>query len=193
MKRLVMFLLFSSAASFAIAQKADSAASKSVKTKNVDGTIMASNTDVVSNLSASPQFTTITKLINAAGIADSLKTVTVTIFAPTDKAFDKLPAGMIDTLLLPNHKAELMNLLNQHMISGKLTSKDINRQIKAGNGRVTLTTVSGNTLTASINENRNIVLTGENGDQAVIARLDIEQSNGMLFVVNAVLLPKPKQ
>jgi uncharacterized surface protein with fasciclin (FAS1) repeats len=193
MKRLVLFLLLLSAASFAIAQKEDSAASKTVKTKNVDGTMMTSNADVITNLSASSQFTTLVKLVNAAGIADSLKTVTITFFAPTDKAFDKLPAGTIDTLLLPNHKADLMNLLNQHIVAGKLTSKDINRQIKAGSGQATLTTVSGSALTASINENRNILLTDENGDQAAIARLDIDQSNGMLFIINAVLLPKPKQ
>jgi uncharacterized surface protein with fasciclin (FAS1) repeats len=193
MKRLGLFLLLLSASSFAIAQKEDSAASKTVKTKNVDGTMMTSNANVITNLSASSQFTTLVKLVNAAGIADSLKTVTITFFAPTDKAFDKLPAGTIDTLLLPNHKADLMNLLNQHIVAGKLTSKDINRQIKAGSGQATLTTVSGSALTASINENRNILLTDENGDQAAIARLDIDQSNGMLFIINAVLLPKPKQ
>jgi uncharacterized surface protein with fasciclin (FAS1) repeats len=193
MKRLVLVLLLSSAASFAIAQKADSAVSKSVKAKNVDGAIMMSNADVVTNLSVSPQFTTLVKLISAAGIADSLKTGTITFLAPTNKAFDKLPAGTIDSLLLPNHKADLVNLLNQHIVSGKLTSKDINRQIKADNGQATLTTISGRMLTARINENRNIVLTDENGDQAIIARLDIDQSNGVLFVISGVLLPKPKQ
>lgn len=193
MKHLTLFLLLLICTSSAFAQKADSASVKQVKTKNVDGAVMTSANDLFRNLSASSQFSTVVNLMTAAGMTDSLKSVTITFFAPTDKAFDKLPAGTVDTLLLPNHKADLISLLNSHMVSGKLTSKNINKFIKASNGQTALTTVSGGTLTARINENRNIVLSDESGNQAVVTRLDIEQSNGMLFIINGVLSPKPKQ
>ena len=193
MKRLNLFLLLLSCTSFVFAQKTDSASARQVKAKNVDGIVMTSANDLLTNLSASPQFSTLVKLMTASGMADSLKTGTITFFAPTDKAFGKLPAGTVDTLLLPNHKTDLINLLNSHMISGKLFSKDINKLIKVGNGQAALTTLSGGSLTARINENRNIILSDTNGNQAIITRLDIEQSNGTLFVINDVLAQKSKQ
>ncbi len=193
MKRLILFLALLSCTTFVLGQKADSAAARQVKTKNVDGAMMTSANDLFANLSASPQFSVLVKLINAAGTADSLKNGTITFFAPTDKAFDKLPAGTVDSVLLTKHRPDLINLLNSHIVSGKLTSKDIDKLIKAGNGQVALTTVAGGTLTARINENRNILLADENCNQGVVSRLDIEQRNGILFVINEVLLPKPKQ
>jgi uncharacterized surface protein with fasciclin (FAS1) repeats len=192
MKRLFTILLLFYA-SLALAQKTDSAASAKIgKTKNVDGTIMSSSKDVIDNISASPEFTAFVKAINAAGLAENLKTAPITVFAPTDQAFSSLPPGLVDTLLLPAHKSNLVNLINYHTIQGKVTSKDLERQIKAGNGKASLTTLAGGTLIARINENRNIVLTDENGGESIITRLDIEQSNGMLFIVNAVLQPKAK-
>jgi uncharacterized surface protein with fasciclin (FAS1) repeats len=192
MKKLLTILLLLNV-SLVFAQKADSALAKIVKTKNVDGTVMSSSKDLMDNLSASPQFTTLVKAINAAGLAENLKTGTITFFAPANQAFDKLPPGVLDTLLLPAHKAALINLVNYHTLQGKVTSKDIERQIKAGNGQAAFTTLAGDTLTARINENRNIVLTDANGGQSIVARLDIDQSNGILFMVTAVLLPKAKQ
>jgi len=192
MKRLITILLFFNV-SMAFAQKADSVLAKTVKVKNVDGTLMASSKDLIDNLSASPQFTTLVKVINVAGLTENLKTGTITFFAPTNQAFDKLPTGVLDTLLLPAHKAALINLVNYHTLQGRVTSKDIERQIKAGNGQATFTTLAGGTLTARINENRNIVLTDDNGGQSIVTRLDIDQSNGILFVINAVLQPKAKQ
>ncbi len=193
MRKLTYIVLILLNTSVAFAQKADSLASVKVKTKNIDGTIMTSAKDIIENLSLSPEFTKLDSIIKAADLVDSFKSGTITFFAPNNKAFDKLAPGMLDTLLLPAHKAALVNLLNYHAVSGKITSKDLERQIKAGNGQATLTTISGGILTARINENRNIMLTDENGGQSVITRLDIEQSNGMLFIVNAVLLPKAKQ
>jgi uncharacterized surface protein with fasciclin (FAS1) repeats len=193
MKKLIYIVLIFLNASVAFAQKADSLASVKVKTKNIDGTVMTSAKDIIENISLSPEFTKLDSVIKAADLVDSFKSGTITFFAPNNKAFDKLAPGMLDTLLRPAHKADLVNLLNYHAVSGKIASKDLERQIKAGNGQATLTTISGGVLTARINENRNIVLTDENGDQSVITRLDIEQSNGMLFIVNAVLLLKAKQ
>jgi len=155
---------------------------------------MSSAKDVVENISGSPELTILTKAINAAGIADNLKSSgAFTLFAPTNKAFDKLVPGQLDTLLLPSHKTDLTDLINYHIVSGSLSSKDIERQIKAGNGTATLTTLSGGIITAQINENRNIVLTDENGGQSIITRLDIPHISGTMFIINAVLLPKAKQ
>jgi uncharacterized surface protein with fasciclin (FAS1) repeats len=192
MRRLLTILLLFNV-SLAFAQKADSVPGKSAKARNIDGTLMSSSKDLIDNISASSQFTTLVKAINTAGLAENLRAGTITFFAPTNQAFDKLPPGVLDTLLLPSHKTDLINLINYHTIQGKLTSKDIERQVKAGNGQATLITLAGSTLTARINENRNIVLTDENGGQSIVTRLDIEQSNGMLFVINSVLQPKAKQ
>ncbi|MGZ3945467.1 MAG: fasciclin domain-containing protein [Mucilaginibacter sp.] len=192
MNKLITILLFFNV-SVVFAQKADSVSAKTGKVKNVDRTLMSSSKDLIDNLSASPQFTTLVKAINAAGLAENLKTGTITFFAPANQAFEKLPPGLLDTLLLPAHKAALINLVNYHTVQGKVTSKDIEKQIRAGNGQATFSTLTGGTFTARINENRNIVLTDENGGQSIVTRLDIEQSNGILFVVIAVLQPKAKE
>ncbi len=147
-RKLAVITLLLLHVSFAFAQKADSAASAKVKTKNVDGTVMTSAKDIIENLSLSPEFTKLVSAIKAADMADNFKAGTITFFAPANAAFDKLAPGVLDTLLLPAHKTDLVNLLNYHAVSGKITSKDIERQIKAGNGQATLTTISGGILTA---------------------------------------------
>jgi len=192
MKKILLIACFFVNASFVFAQKADSTAAKSAKTRNVDGTIMSSANDIATNIALSPQLSVLSNAINVSGLADNLKSGTITFFAPANKAFEKLAPGVLDTLLLPVHKTELVNLINNHMITGKFTSKDILKLIKAGNGQASLTTVAGGTLTAKLNENRNIVLTDETGGQSTITRLDIEQRNGVLFIVDGVLLPKAK-
>lgn len=143
MRKLTFIVLLLLNTALVFAQKADSSASIKVKTKNVDGTVMTSAKDIVENLSYSPEFTKLINAIKTADLTDSFKSGPITFFAPTNSAFDKLTPGMLDTLLLPAHKAELVNLLNHHVVSGKITSKDLDRQIKAGNGQATLTTVSG--------------------------------------------------
>jgi len=177
--------------SLAFTQKADSSANKPGKVRNIDGALMSPSKTILENVSASSNFSTLTTIIKTA---DSTNTFSgnnpVTIFAPGNKAFEKLPSGQLDTLLLPAHKAQLTTLLNYHAVAGKITSKDILRQIKAGNGQATFTTLSGGILTARINENRNIVLADGNGGQSVVSRFDIQQSNGILHVVTQVLMPK---
>lgn len=173
------------------AQKADSLSNKSGKTRNIDGALMSPSKTIFENISASLNFSTLTTIIKTA---DSSKTfdgnAPVTIFAPENKAFEKLPSGQLDSLLLPAHKFELNQLLSYHAVAGRVSSKDIERQIKAGNGQAAITTLSGGTLIARINENRNIVLTDENGGQSIVSRLDIQQNNGILHVVTHVLMPK---
>ncbi|HEY9003194.1 MAG TPA: fasciclin domain-containing protein [Mucilaginibacter sp.] len=189
MNKLLLSLLLVFSSSVVFAQKADSAASKPGKARNVDGSIMNPSKTIQENISASPNFSTLTSIV----LADTTNTFngnSITVFAPDNKAFGKLPVGTIDTLLLPTHKSDLLLLLKYHAVAGKITSKDIERQIKVGNGQATFTTLSGRTLTAKINENRNIVLTDENGGQSIVSRLDVQQSNGILFVVTQVLLPK---
>ncbi|MBS1523909.1 MAG: fasciclin domain-containing protein [Bacteroidetes bacterium] len=189
MNKLFLFLLLAFSSSLTFAQKADSTANKPAKTRNIDGSLMNPLKTIQENISTSPNFSTLTSII----LADTTNTFNgnpITVFAPDNKAFGKLPAGTLDTLLLPTHKSDLLLLIKYHAVAGKITSKDIEKQIKAGNGQAIFTTLSGRTLTAKINENRNIVLTDENGGQSVVSRLDIQQSNGVLFVVTQVLLPK---
>lgn len=191
MKKLLLFVFVLTflSGSLAFAQHTDSAAIKQGKARNIDGVIMKPSNTIMENLSASPNFSTLVNVIKAAQLTGGEP---ITLFAPTNKAFEKLAPGQLDTLLLPAHKTELANLLSYHVLAGRITSKDIERQIKAGNGQATLTTLSGGILTAKINENRNIVLTDENGGQSVISTFDIPQSNGMIHIVTAVLMPRSK-
>lgn len=169
-------------------QKPDSAKNLN-KTKNIDGTMMSPANDIYTNVLAAPQFSILVKLVNAADFANRLKTSPLTFLAPTNKAFEKIPQALLDSILLPSHKTLLISLLNNWLIAEKLTSKDLLASIKAGKGEAKLITASGNSLTASINQNRNILLTDKNGGKAIILKFDIEQQNGMLFVIDAVLLP----
>jgi uncharacterized surface protein with fasciclin (FAS1) repeats len=189
MNKLLLSLLIAFNSTIAFAQKTDSTASKPGKVRNVDGSMMSPSKSIQENISRSPNFSMLASIIQA-DTTNTLSGNPITVFAPDNKAFSRLPAGTIDTLLLPTHKADLLNLIKYHAIAGKITSADIERQIKAGNGQATFTTLDGRTLTAKINENRNIVLIDENGGQSVVSRLDVQQSNGMLFVVTQVLLPK---
>lgn len=193
MNKLLLFLLIVFNSSLVFAQKTESVASKPAKARNVDGSLMSPSKTIAENISSSPNFSTLSSIIKADTTNTFNSNNQITIFAPDNQAFEKLPAGTADTLLLPNHKNELVDLLKYHAIAGKITAKDIERQIKAGNGQAIFSTLSGETLTAKINENRNIVLTDENGGQSVVSRLDVQQSNGILHVVTQVLTPKLTQ
>lgn len=192
MKKLILILFIIINGVWASAQKTDSSVSRSVSIKN-SALAMSPSNNMLDNLSASPDFSILVNAIKTADLANTFTgTGPITVFAPTDKAFTKLAYGQLDTLLQPAHKAELANLIMYHAIAGKITSKDIDRQIKAGNGQATLTTLAGGTLTARINENRNIVLTDENGGQSVISRFNIPQSNGIMHMITVVLVPHSK-
>jgi uncharacterized surface protein with fasciclin (FAS1) repeats len=193
MKRLLLFLVILLNTSLVFAQKADSSANKPGRIRNIEGTLMKPSSNILVNLSSSPNFSTLVNAIKTANLDDTFGgSSPITVFAPVNKAFDKLAPGQLDTLLLPAHKTELVKLLTYHAVAGRITSKDIEKQIKAGNGQATFTTLSGGVLTAKINENRNIVLTDENGGQSVISRFDIQQSNGILHVITSVLIPHAK-
>ena len=103
-----------------------------------------------------------------------------------------MPKGELDTLLKPSHKQELNYLITTHAIAGRVTAHDIAHKINANKGQATFTTIAGSKLTAKIDTNRNIILIDDNGGESVISKFDIQQSNGMLHIVTAVLGPKIK-
>ncbi len=163
------------------------------KVKIVDGASMTSSDDILVNISRSKEYTMLVTAIDDAGLEETFKSKgPITIFAPTNQAFNKLPVGELDTLLQPSHKFELNYLLTYHAIYGRLSAKDILKKINAGKGKANFITLAGTTITATIDSNRNIVLADDNGDQSIISKFDIPQSNGMLHVVTTVLNPKQK-
>jgi len=187
MKTTIFITLLLSLTFCSYGQKADSLVKKAIKIKNVDGTNMSSAKGLVDNLSASPEFTTLVGLIKASGLADQLNSGIITFLAPTNKAFARLPSGSIDSLMQTTNQKKLVQYLNYLVIPGQLTSKDILKMIKAGNGEAKLTTLSGGIILARINPNRNILLTDENGGQSVVLLFDIGQSNGTMYVLENVL------
>jgi len=177
----------------AVAPVIDSVKAKWGKIKIVDGTPMVSSNDIIENISLSKQYSILLNAINNADLAETFKSKgPITIFAPDNQAFGKLPAGKLDTLLKPEHKYDLSYLLTYHAIAGRVTVRDISRKINSNNGQTTFTTIAGGRLTAKIDSNRNIILIDENGGESIISHFDIQQSNGLLHTVNAVLLPKIK-
>jgi uncharacterized surface protein with fasciclin (FAS1) repeats len=163
------------------------------KIKIVDGVAMISSNDIIENMAKSKEYSVLITAIENAGLTQTFKSKgPITIFAPTNQAFNKLPVGVLDSLLLPIHKFDLSYLITYHAIAGKLSARDIARKINANNGQATFTTIAGSKLIAKIDVNRNIILVDENGGESIISKFDIPQSNGVLHVVNAVLTPKAK-
>jgi uncharacterized surface protein with fasciclin (FAS1) repeats len=167
--------------------------SKHPKTRIVGGGEMSSDNDIVENITKSKDHTTLTNSLAIGGLDETLKSRgPFTVFAPTNDAFKKLAPGTLDTLSKPEHNTDLTKLLTYHVISGRFTSKDIEKLIAANNGEASFTTLTGSKLRAKINGDRNIVLIDENDNQAVVSQFDIEQNNGIIDVVTAVLRPKSK-
>jgi uncharacterized surface protein with fasciclin (FAS1) repeats len=141
-------------------------------------------------VSPKKELSTFAKVVNAIGQKNIFTGNTITVFAPDNQAFDKLPARKIDSLLAPANKAASVPLLNGHIVQGKLTSADIAKAIHDGNGQANFTTLDGTKLIAKINANRNIVLVDENGKESIIKTFNISQGNTELFIVDSVILPK---
>jgi uncharacterized surface protein with fasciclin (FAS1) repeats len=155
----------------------------------VGGAAMYPTKNIVENAMNSKDHTTLVAAVKAAGLVDTLEGPgPFTVFAPTNEAFAKLPAGTVDTLVKPENKDTLTKILTYHVVAGKMSSKDIAKAIKAGNGTATLKTVSGGVLKASLQGN-NIVLTDEKGGTSTVTIADVYQSNGVLHVVDTVLMP----
>ena len=155
----------------------------------VGGAAMFRTKDIVDNAVNSKDHTTLVAAVKAAGLVDTLKsTGPFTVFAPTNSAFNALPAGTVDTLLKPENKATLTKVLTYHVVSGNFDSKAIAKAIKKGKGKATFKTVAGGTLTASMN-GKSLVITDEKGGKSTVTIADVRQSNGIIHVVDAVLLP----
>lgn len=155
----------------------------------VGGAAMMATDTIVKNASAAPNLTTLVAAVKAAGLVDTLASPgPFTVFAPTNTAFDKLPDGTVGTLVKPENKGTLTKILTYHVVAGKLTAKDVAAAIKAGGGKATLTTVAGEKLTARMTGN-SIVLTDAKGGQSAVTTADVMQSNGVVHVIDSVLLP----
>jgi uncharacterized surface protein with fasciclin (FAS1) repeats len=155
----------------------------------VGGAAMYKNKDIIDNAVNSKDHTTLVAAVKAAGLVETLKGKgPFTVFAPTNAAFDALPAGTVETVLKPENKEMLTKVLTYHVVAGKMDSKAIMKAIKKGKGKATLTTVSGDTLTASMNGS-DLVLTDEKGGTSKVTIANVRQSNGVIHVVDTVLMP----
>ena len=156
----------------------------------VGGAAMYANKDIVDNAVNSKDHTTLVAAVKAAGLVETLKSAgPFTVFAPTNAAFDKLPAGTVDAVLKPENKALLTKILTYHVVAGKMTGKDIAAAIKAGGGKAELTTVAGGKLWASMS-GKDLILTDEKGGMAKVTIANVMQSNGVIHVIDTVLMPK---
>ena len=156
----------------------------------VGGAPMYSSKDIIDNAVNSKDHTTLVAAVKAAGLVDTLKGKgPFTVFAPVNSAFAALPAGTVDTLLKPENKPALTKVLTYHVVLGKMDSAALTKAIDAGGGKATLTEVSGGMLTATKSGSM-IMLTDESGGMAHVTIPDVVQSNGVIHVVDKVLLPK---
>ena len=187
------FALFAGAAVLAVAAMTSVptyAQSMSEKTVTVGGAPMYPSKNIVQNAVNSKDHTTLVAAVKAAGLVDTLQGPgPFTVFAPVNKAFEKLPAGTVDTLLKPENKATLTAVLTYHVVPGKLSAADLMSQVKGGGGKTTLTTVEGEPLTV-VQDGRKLEIIDAKGDKSVITIADVNQSNGVIHVVDTVLLPK---
>lgn len=155
----------------------------------VGGKEMYPNKNIVENAVNSADHTTLVAAVKAAGLVDTLMSPgPFTVFAPTNDAFAKLPAGTVDSLLKPENKPALTKVLTYHVVPGRISSIDLKKMIKMGNGMASLKTVAGGTLTASMS-GKNIVLKDEKGGMSTITIANVFQSNGVIHVVDTVVLP----
>lgn len=160
------------------------------KTVEVGGAPMYPSKNIVENAVNSKDHTTLVAAVKAAGLVETLMGAgPFTVFAPTNAAFDKLPAGTVETLLKPENKATLTAVLTYHVVPGKLDAKTIAKLIKDGNGKAELTTVQGGKLWLWMQDNK-LWIKDEKGGMASVTIKDVYQSNGVIHVIDAVVLPK---
>ena len=156
----------------------------------VGGAAMYATKDIVDNAVNSKDHTTLVAAVKAAGLVDTLKGPgPFTVFAPTNEAFAALPAGTVDTLLKPENKGKLTSVLTYHVVAGKMDAAALMAAVKAGSGKATLKTVEGDPLTVTASGGKVMVM-DESGGTATVTIADVYQSNGVIHVVDKVLLPK---
>ncbi|MFT5251393.1 MAG: putative surface protein with fasciclin (FAS1) repeats [Flavobacteriales bacterium] len=150
----------------------------------------AQTTDVVDIAISSKDHTTFVAAVKAADLVNTLKGKgPFTVFAPSNSAFNKLPRGTVETLLKPESKADLIKLLTYHVVAGNLKASDVLAAIKAGKGKAVIKTIQGENLTAKL-VTGNVILTDGKGGKAMVTATDLTASNGVIHVINAVLMPK---
>ena len=162
----------------------------SENTVMVGGAAMYPSKDIVTNAVNSKDHTTLVAAVKAAGLVETLQSAgPFTVFAPTNEAFNLLPDGTVTTLLKEENKAMLAGILTYHVVAGKVSAADLKKLIKEGHGKATLTTVAGGTLTAMMKGNK-VALMDEKGGVAYVTIANVNQSNGVIHVIDHVLLPK---
>ena len=178
------------AALFSIGATTTASAQTKAKTVMVGGAPMYPTKNIVENAVNSKDHTTLVAALKAAGLVETLQGAgPFTVFAPTNEAFGKLPAGTVETLVKPENKETLTKILTYHVVAGRMTAADLTKAIKAGKGSATLKTVSGGTLTAMA-KGKTIMLKDEKGGVSTVTIANVLQSNGVIHVVNTVLMPK---
>lgn len=161
-----------------------------VANPTVGGVPMMATRTIVDNASAAPNLSTLVAAVKAADLVGTLSgSGPFTVFAPTNDAFGRLAPGMVDTLLKPENKGSLVKVLTYHVVPGVVTADDLRQRITAGGGSATLTTVEGDPITATM-VGAVIALTDVNGNKSYVETADVRQSNGVVHVVNGVIVPK---
>lgn len=186
-----LFLSLFAVAMFIGSQATGVSAQMQMKSGNpmVGGAAMYKTKDIVDNAVNSTDHTTLVAAVKAAGLVQTLKGKgPFTVFAPVNSAFDALPAGTVESLLKPENKAMLTKVLTYHVVAGNMDSKAIMKAIKKGKGKAVLTTVAGGKLTAMM-DGGTLVLTDEKNGMSRVTIADVRQSNGVIHVVDAVVLP----
>jgi uncharacterized surface protein with fasciclin (FAS1) repeats len=155
----------------------------------VGGAAMYPSKDIIDNAVNSKDHTTLVAAVKAAGLVGTLKGPgPFTVFAPTNEAFAALPAGTVDTLLKPENKGTLTKVLTYHVVPGRIDAASLGKMIAAGGGRATLKTAEGGSLYATMS-GANVLITDEKGDKAMVTIANVFQSNGVIHVIDKVMLP----
>jgi len=190
MNRLTTFAVAGAAAltlAFAVTTPSPSFAKE--MTKMVGGAAMYPSKNIVQNAVNSKDHTTLVAAVKAAGLVPTLESKgPFTVFAPTNEAFKKLPEGTVQTLLKPENKDKLKSILTYHVVSGRLTAKDLMEKVKAGGGKAEIKTVEGAPLTIEAKDGK-LWLIDAKGDKAEVTIANVMQSNGVIHVINTVMLP----
>ena len=156
----------------------------------VGGAPMYPTKNIIQNAVNSKDHTTLVAAVKAAGLVNTLeKPGPFTVFAPVNRAFEKLPKGTVKTLLKPENKGTLVKVLTYHVVPGRLSAMNLRAEVQAGGGKATLKTVEGDTLTVT-EKARRLEIVDEKGDMSTVTIPDVNQSNGVIHVVDTVLLPK---
>lgn len=179
MKKIILIIMSAFVLNASIAQKP----------VEVGGAPMYATKNIVENAVNSKDHTTLVAAVKAAGLVETLQSAgPFTVFAPTNEAFSKLPAGTVESLVKPENKATLTKILTYHVVAGKWDAKAIAKLIKDGNGSADIKTVSGGTLKASMKGGK-LILTDEKGGVSTVTIANVNQSNGVIHVIDSVVLP----